>query len=507
MKFNFINNLSLFRAAVIQKFLFINLYPDVVKFILIKRKESFFKLTNVDAGKDYSIISSEYFDCKADYLLIKNKLNEFIKKNNLKDAPAFIGINVFKSSAVTLQADTDDIDLWFSENAAKFLPDGRPADEFGFSYEQINEDENHKYFNLAIVRHDYVNEIIKNFSIEGIRIYGIFPFHFSINSFDYQAEKKRLLLDYSSGKIIYTFLSRTSNFFSGEIFSKISVEDVVERELNREEIKASLIKIKQNVSSNFGNNSLSQLEVYLCCRKEDYEIIKSDVENIFNEVPISINNNLKPEEHLFLPSLFAYNKILKDNELKLNLLPPEFQVKEREFIEKQLSLKFILGIGGVLIFLLLFSNALNGFLRCSLEEAQSNALTVSSDAMKLSNLQKENQYLRANYKLLKKLKKHEKKYSTLLYNISRFIKDGSCLTGLNIKENENKSINIEIAGLAYEQQDIADIMKRMEDDKKFSDINLLYTSVIKPEELQLKGNIPHNKSLVQFNLSAKYYAD
>ena len=47
----------------------------------------------------------------------------------------------------------------------------------------------------------------------------------------------------------------------------------------------------------------------------------------------------------------------------------------------------------------------------------------------------------------------------------------------------------------------------MEDDKEYKDINLLYTSVVKPEELQVKGNIPHNKSLVQFNLAVKYYAD
>ncbi len=47
----------------------------------------------------------------------------------------------------------------------------------------------------------------------------------------------------------------------------------------------------------------------------------------------------------------------------------------------------------------------------------------------------------------------------------------------------------------------------MEDDKEYKDINLLYTSVVKPEELQVKGGFPQNKSLVQFNLSAKYYAD
>ncbi len=172
-----------------------------------------------------------------------------------------------------------------------------------------------------------------------------------------------------------------------------------------------------------------------------------------------------------------------------------------------MGLKVILAIGGVIIFLLLLSNMLDGFLRSSLEEEQSNAIAVNSETMKLNSLKKENQYLQANYRLLKKLKSHGKKYSSLLYDISQFIDNASCLTGLNIKENEDKSINIEITGLAYDQQDIAGIMKSMEDDKEYKDINLLYTSVVKPEELQVKGGFTQNKSLVQFNLSAKYYAD
>ena len=36
------------------------------------------------------------------------------------------------SLLLTVQADTEDIDLWFLENSAKFLPEGRPADNSAF---------------------------------------------------------------------------------------------------------------------------------------------------------------------------------------------------------------------------------------------------------------------------------------------------------------------------------------------------------------------------------------
>ena len=70
-----------------------------------------------------------------------------------------------------------------------------------------------------------------------------------------------------------------------------------------------------------------------------------------------------------------------------------------------MGLKVILAIGGVIIFLLLLSNMLDGFLRSSLEEEQTNAITVNSETMKLNSLQKENQYLQANYRLSEKVKK------------------------------------------------------------------------------------------------------
>ena len=392
MKYNFINNLSLFRTAVIQKFLLINIYPDTVKFLLLKRKESFFKLSKTDAGNNFVILSSEHFDWMGDYFFLKSKLKEFIKTNNLKDIAVFIGINEFKFSTVTVQADTEDIDLWFLENSAKFLPEGRPADEFGFSYEKIKEDESHKYFNLVVIRSNYVNEIIKNLSAEGIRIYGIFPFHLAICSYDNPEEKNRLLLDFSSSKVLYSYLSRVSIFFSGEIFNQYIIDDDSIRKIDEEEVNSSLLQIKQNLTLNFGNNSIEQLEVYLCSRKEDYEILKSNVEKVFYDSPI--NSSHSTEEYAFLPSIFAYNKILKDNDLKINLLPQESQVKERELVEKQMGLKVILAIGGVIIFLLLLSNVLDGFLRSSLEEEQTNAITVNSETMKLNSLQKENQSCR-----------------------------------------------------------------------------------------------------------------
>ena len=135
MKINFIDNISLLRLAGITKFISIDVHSGYVKFAIIRRKEPFYIICNRDLLPKLEIIGIEYKEATNLGTLIGNILNDLVVKYNLKSAALIFGLNDFKFSNVSIPADIEDIDFWFSENKNKFLPEGLSTEDFTFTYE------------------------------------------------------------------------------------------------------------------------------------------------------------------------------------------------------------------------------------------------------------------------------------------------------------------------------------------------------------------------------------
>ena len=107
--------------------------------------------------------------------------------------------------------------------------------------------------------------------------------------------------------------------------------------------------------------------------------------------------------------------------------------------------------------------------------------------------------------MLNKLKDKKNTYSNLLLLLNKITDEDCCLTGVEIKNNNNY-MNLNITGVAYDQSNVSDIIRKMESINQFKDISLVYSSSVNTDELALTVKL-RTKRVVRFNIKSGYYAN
>lgn len=497
---NILAKLSFLRAAGVNKLLLIDIHSSVVKFVCIKSKEHFYRLSKSEELRRIEIIAAERHIIDGDYSLIETLLKKFIESNNLHDVHAIIGINDFKFSTLTLPSDSDDVELWFSENTKKFLPEGRPANDFYFSFEEYNNDENSKNFFVVITRADVLSKIYNVCNIAGIHIINISPFSLSLKSQTHLNGKNALFLDFASGIIIYTLVNYPGSIFNGEFYFQ---NDAGTSRLNIDSIANSLEELYSTLSVSAGDKSLENLHVYLSCEPESTNFLKEVITKIF--LPASFNSEYEDCNPLYTGSYLTYNKLFNEYDLQINLIDKEILERERFVIEKQLSMRSVLSGGLILITLLLFSFLTENFITAQLNDEQENILESNAKTARVENLKNENDRLAANLSMLYSLKEKKVKYSELLSGLTNVLTEKSCFTSIDIKNIDKRLSDLEISGAAVSQQEIAVIISIMEKSPNFSNVTLLFSSAKKNNEMKFAGSSDSN--LIHFKILARYNAD
>jgi hypothetical protein len=498
---NILKKLNFLKVTGINKLVLIEVHSTTIKFICIKNKDPFYKLIIGKELINCEVIASEFHEIESDSLsTVHIFLKKFIEKNNLTDAYAVVGINDFKFSTINIPIDTEDIESWFSDNSGKFMPEGRPASDFQYSYEQYYEDENSKYYFIVTVRNDYISKIYKACNVDGLHIINISPFALSLNFSNYLSESDILFLDISSNKISYTIVNLPGVLLNGEYyyqsFNNNEAFDIGSFTNDVELLHESLLS-----TMNF--KSFNTFDVYLSCKTEGYSSIEKTISTVFNSK--SINSEFKNRDPFYLGSYLAFNKINNAYDRQINLLSGEIQDKERFLLEKNLSMRIILGIGMILITMLTSSYFFEGFINNKINDEQENLANYNSKTVLLANLKKENGQLTSDISVLKTLREKKIKYSGLLSDLSKVVSDESCLTAINIKDVENGIINMELSGLAESQQEIASIIAQMEKSKSFKNVSLIYSAEKKIDGFRSNNGRGHN--FIQFNIAVKYYAN
>ncbi len=491
MNYKFINNLSLFRTAAIKKFLFINIYSNSVNICLLKRNEPYYKLTSTDLKNNYEILSQLSFDVDGDFSILKSKLSEFIKADSLKDITTIIGINEFKFINITIPNEVDDIDLWFLENSGKFLPEGRPANDFKYSYEKIKEDENHKHFIVVIARNDLINDIVSNCSFDELKLYCVVPFQTCLNSLANTEEKNRLFIDISNDKISYSFYQFTGDLYLGEVYTS-------NNELSSDLTDSSLMQIKQNLKIAFPEKSFEHVEMFVNCKPEIFNEIKTHLNKIFT--PESINKNYHDLDSNFVGSILALNKVLKNPDSCINLLDTLTISEERTRIEKQLSMNIILSFGVLIIFLLAITFVFESVITNYNSDNEDTLLKIKTNSDQVLLLEKENSSLKSNLIYLKNLKGSRLNYSDLMLKISEIFNERCRLTQINFDEKKSDLASLTAVGLAYSQEDVAELIKRFEKSKNFNNVSVTSISKLKASSSQYESNT----NQIQFKFTADY---
>ncbi|MBI1937423.1 MAG: PilN domain-containing protein [Ignavibacteriales bacterium] len=497
---NILAKFSFLRTAGVNKLLLIDIHSSVVKFVCIKSREPFYQLSKSKELRKIEVIASERHSIDGDYSLIKTLLKKFIEQNSLHEIYTVIGINDFKFTSVTLPYDTDDVELWFKENTSKFLPEGRPANDFHFSFERYNHDENSKNFFVVVARADILSKIYDSCNTGGLRIISVSPFSLSLNLMTHFSEKNILFLDFTTGKIIYTLVNYSGSIFSGEFYSQ---NEMGSQRLNADSISNSLDELYSILQAAANDKSLENIHVYLSCESDISISLKEIISRIF--IPETFNYGYESYDPFYTGSYLIYNKLFNEYDSRINLTNAELLGKERSIFEKQLSMRAILSGGMILITLLLFSYMAENFVTARLNDEQENILDSNTKAVQAENIKRENDRLNANLSMLYTLKGRKSKYSELLSGLTNIITDKSCFTSVGIKNIDRGQCDLEISGLAVSQQEIAVIISIMEKSSHFTNVALLFSSDKKNNEMRHAATT--NSNLIQFKILAKYNAD
>lgn len=469
-----LNNLSLIRVSGHKDYILFELNGSIGKLIHLKLTERIYILEKKDILDNLNIVSSKIFCFGNDFGVFAKEFNNFVSNSKITDPLVLVGINEFKFTSISIprgiEDEEDDAELWFTENSSKFLPEGSNLNTFTFSHEITRVDEDYKTYALIIARKDYLSRISD--SLTKVQLSAIFPFITALTSFSATPETSNLIIDFTSNKIIYGYCDVNGNFLTGEVYTDLYDDqfDLEKRSINREELRRSLIEIRNFISSSFPNFNLNKLNYFIVSQSSEYLIIEELSEKILG-VDIA-NQRLTKYDPFFTSSYISLNKFINYYETNLNLIDDQNKQEISNKLEKQAGLRVVLTLGITLISLLFFAYLGNILLSYQSSTNEGIIAKLENNKNQIAILKKNNFLLKKNIILFKELKENRKGYSELLTDISKNINYNSRLTELEIMDNNSKSLKITVKGFSRSQNQIADFLRIIEKNNKFRNIVL-----------------------------------
>lgn len=493
-------NISFFRLSGIKKYLLLDIHKDIAVLKYVQVKEPFYRINKSKLIDKLEVIFSEDINFGNDFSILTQKLNNFVKKYNLNEAYLIIGINDFRFKSIKLAKDSEENEFWFEDNTDKFLPEGRISDDFIFSYEKYFEDEDNEYYYIVIARRNYIESIVQACQIKGIRIINISPFSLQIHSLEFGKDKNLLFLNVLNDKIVYSYSDIKNNFVFGESFLSNEVSVSYEREINDTTLTNALNDIKQNIDA-FINNKEIEFHIFIdfdISDQHDYiPIIKSIFQTEFvNAEPF--NNHIQN-----LTSAVVLNNLFNGQDDSINLLLSEIKSENIEEFEKKTSLRVVLTLGIVIIFMLLSTYIGENIISSTIASNESKLIEIDSKTKMLENYEKENTKLLSNLSMLNRLKGKRVIYSKILNSLIDGYNNMSCFTNLTVNEAK-AGLDIKIEGLAYSQTDVTDIIKKIERMENFTNVYLEYANSVERKKYKSKVWLPR-KNMIDFSFTARYH--
>lgn len=421
----------------------------------------------------------------------------------MKESIGLIGINEYKLHSIKIHEDVDDIDLWFSENSSRFLPEGRSADEFIYSYEKCFEDEEITLYWTALARKDYICNILKSCSNKELTIIGIYPFILSVMFLELLKEENTLFIDLLSSRIQFSFRFQTGSSYYGELYKE---SDLLSENRDKQAAYDLYVEIMKDIKDSLiiwrNTNDISIDHIYINSPDEYSTVIKEASSEIFSEV--TVNKHFETADTGSIAAVFTLDNFLNNYDSCINLLTEENRKEEKEKLEKSIALKLALVSGSAIIILLLLSNLLHGFITSAMESNEEELLTINNQSVQIERLVKQKEILKSNLAMFLNLKGYDKsRFSYLLEEITEIVTDKTCLLDLAMNEISENKISLEMTGCAYSQTDVAEIIKRMEDSNSFSGITLGNSIYVEKNKIGKDVRISQ-KEVVKFNVTAEY---
>ncbi|NLT50535.1 MAG: PilN domain-containing protein [Ignavibacteria bacterium] len=498
MNTNFLKNISLLKLSGIRKIIVSDVHHNYIRLTYFENKANPLAIINKDNLKSFSVIANGFYNFTSGDSEIKDIFQEFLKQNKILEEEVYliIGINDYRLNLLTIPSDTEDIDLWFLENSSRFLPEGRPADEFVYSYERIREIEDKTEFAVVVTRKDYVLKLIDSHNYKNLIC--ISPTQLSLTCKGI-ADGKKILLDFLPDKTGYIQIDEQLKIISGEIYKSIFNNDY--SEIETDQLESCINEISEIIKPVQSKTESAELSCYISI-KDQYLKNVNDKISFWNSF-IKINPDTGNTASNDIASILLLNKVFTKIDDIINFLPAEKNLTNRETIEKKAAMNSILACGGFIIAFLLILTIFEFIISSRIQDDQDSVVDFEAKSLMVSKLEKEQALLQANLSLLNRLKTNKINQPGFLKNLSEIVNENTCLTEVALQYKGNQTI-LELNGLAYGQQDINQLMSNMEQKNCFNDVRLIFSNSVKTEKLNIDK--PVNESeLFNFKITSGYY--
>ncbi len=502
------NRISFLRLTGIKKFLFVNVFHGQTKLVLMELKLPVIGVAPVDVKRRIRSVKSITIKSELGTPASEEKITGFIREQELNEVFAFAGINEFRSKIVSIPKDDEEIDIWFLENSSKILPQTDSDDNFVYSYEQINEDEDNRFFLVTIARKDHVNSIIETFDkINNCTLLNISPFPLSfagLKEID-KSDSDYLYIQFNPDSAFYTLFTQKKQLYTGEQFYESSGSGIdIGSDAAEQKYEKVFREVSENIKIDSGNLLSEGLVTFAAYNDTENESIRKAFSR--SGIPGSFNKNIEPAVSFNLPYVLHLQKLFEKNDSLINLIPQGQDEENRSLIEKNITNRILIACGGILIALLLLLYVSENYLNGKIAQGEDALLEVQGKLKNVERIENENQKLAQNLIELTSLKNDRSAFAYLLKSLSSAVSNESFLIGVNVSGNRRNIIEFDIDGVAFNETEMADIIKRLEDMDKFDAISLEFANVVERKELKANNaNIP--ASVVKFKINGSYDTD
>lgn len=494
MKFSIANRISLLRLASFRKILLCEIFPECMEISYFRNNESFFKVGSKKISpRKIKFIAGRTIEGLDSGKMIAAGIKEFCKEHSLKNIPLIVGVSEYRSNTCAIPSDTEDIDLWFEDNAFKFIPEGRSKEEFLISYEQYKSDDEYHHFIVVIIRKDYLENILCNLPFNDVIPFCILPFLHTVSSLAHE-KSNTLFIKFSHSKAAYSFCTDESSLFAGEIYHNLQINDSPDN-LN-EKTRKIIFDLRSELTTHIGSLNLEELEVYVSCEQDIYPDLGRHISEYFKTVNVN-----KGFEHIlpeYITGIFALNKMTTTFNTTLNLLTSDKCNKFRERIERKAALNVLTLLGGLVFILLAVLNIFRFSTMRNEDIGYAGDYEKNVKQYQFSMMELENKKMKNKILLISDIKKNRRIYADLLYEISENLPQHSRFTEITIKENKDRSISIVFTGEAFSQKDVAIIVSGLELSNKFRNVSLISSGS--------NESYQYDDHFVHFKIKSDYHA-
>ena len=492
---NFLNeNLSVLKFSGINEYILLEIYES--SYFLKVFKTSMLNL-NIFSKRDsnnFKIIAEE-FNSYDDLTAIKNSISRIKNEYNLSNPYLLVGINECRQSFVSISNDVEDTELWFLENSNSYLPEGLNNHDFASSFKKISEGDDSSCYQVISARKEYLKEIQKAFKDNSYTLISILTF--SILASDNNLDEEALFLSANilPHKIYYSFKINNSHFIIDELYGEFINPNT--KTLSDSEVISKISEIF-NIVIGSSDERINKLRFQLTSPFELNKLISDNVLAIIKE---EVNKEIDIIFNVGDNFTITLGNFISSFDESINLVEISDQEQEREKIEKTFTQRLIIACGTILIIPLFILYFFEGAIGSSIQAQEDSIIEVNSNRTIIDNLQKQKRNLIDNIATLIDLKKGNKSLSNIIEMASNICPDKNCFIEFKSTRKE-QSQQLTFVGITSEQSNIPKIMSNLEESKKVSKVDLVYSNSIRKKDIP--KSLSSNRTYYKYNIEAVY---